>query len=332
MLERDIRVKVQCELCPKLCLIQPGQSGECRVRINIDGVLRTVVYGYPCSIHIDPIEKKPLFHFLPSSSILSIATVGCNLHCKNCQNWEISQANPEDGNVPAYNCPPERLVAEANKYKCPSVAYTYTDPIAYYEYTYDSAKLAHEAGIRNVLVTAGYVNEQPWKKLLQHVDAANIDLKAITEDFYREVCSATLKPVQNALILAKASEILVEVTNLVIPTLNDEPEQMRELARWIKMNLGADTPLHFSGFYPRYQMRNLPATSLRTLETARKIAMSEGLNYVYIGNVASKEGQNTYCPGCKSLLIERSGYTILKNRLRFGRCPDCSKEIYGVWR
>jgi len=295
-------------------------------------VLRTVVYGYPCSIHIDPVEKKPLFHFLPGSSILSIATVGCNLHCKNCQNWEISQANPEDGNVPAYNCPPERLVAEANKYQCPSLAYTYTDPIVYYEYTYDSAKLAHEAGIRNVLVTAGYINEQPWKKLLQHIDAANIDLKAITEDFYREVCSATLKPVQNALIMAKASEILVEVTNLVIPTLNDEPEQMRELARWIKMNLGADTPLHFSGFYPRYQMRNLPATSLRTLETARKIAMNEGLNYVYIGNVASKEGQNTYCPGCKKLLIERSGYTILQNRLRRGRCPDCSKEIYGVWK
>ena len=205
-------------------------------------------------------------------------------------------------------------------------------PIVYYEYTYDSAKLAHEAGIRNVLVTAGYVNEEPWKKLLQHVDAANIDLKAITEDFYREVCSATLKPVQNALILARASEAMVEVTNLVIPTLNDEPEQLRELSRWIKMNLGADTPLHFSGFYPRYQMKNLPATSLRTLETARKIAMSEGLNYVYIGNVASKEGQNTYCPGCKKLLIERSGYTILQNRLRQGRCPDCSKEIYGVWR
>ena len=325
-------MKVQCELCPKLCLIEPGQSGECRVRINIDGVLRTVVYGYPCSIHIDPIEKKPLFHFLPGSKILSIATVGCNLHCKNCQNWEISQANPEEGNVPAYNCPPERLVAEANKYQCPSIAYTYTDPIVYYEYTYDSAKLAHETGIRNVLVTAGYVNEEPWKKLLQHIDAANIDLKAITEDFYREICSATLKPVQNALILARASEIIVEVTNLVIPTLNDEPEQLRELSRWIKMNLGADTPLHFSGFYPRYQMRNLPATSLRTLEKARKIAMDEGLNYVYIGNVASKEGQNTYCPGCKKLLIERSGYTILKNRLRFGRCPDCSKEIYGVWR
>ncbi len=325
-------MKVQCELCPKLCLIQPGQSGECRVRINIDGVLRIVVYGYPCSIHIDTVEKKPLFHFLPGSRILSIATVGCNLHCKNCQNWEISQANPEDGDIPAYNCPPERLVAEADKNQCPSLAYTYTDPIIYYEYTYDSAKLAHEKGIRNVLVTAGYINEQPWKKLLQHIDAANIDLKAITEDFYREVCSATLKPVQNALILARASEVMVEVTNLVIPTLNDEPEQMRELSRWVKMNLGADTPLHFSGFYPRYQMKNLPATSLRTLETARKIAMSEGLNYVYIGNVASKEGQNTYCPGCKKLLIERSGYTVLRNRLRFGRCPDCSKEIYGVWR
>jgi pyruvate formate lyase activating enzyme len=325
-------VKVQCELCPKLCLIQPGQSGECRVRINIDGVLQTVVYGYPCSIHIDPVEKKPVFHFLPGSKILSLATVGCNLHCKNCQNWEISQANPEDGNVPAYNCPPERLVAEANKYQCPSIAYTYTDPVVYYEYTYDSAKLAKEAGIRNVLVTAGYINEQPWKKLLEYVDVARIDLKAITEDFYREVCSATLKPVQNALILAKAAGVHVEVTNLVIPTLNDKEEEIRQLARWVKAYLGGETPLHFSGFYPRYKMLHLPPTSLKTLDMARQIGMSEGLDYVYIGNVASKEGQNTYCPGCKKLLIERSGYTILQNRLRQGRCPDCSKEIYGVWK
>jgi pyruvate formate lyase activating enzyme len=325
-------VKVQCELCPKLCLIQPGQSGECRVRINIDGVLHTVVYGYPCSINIDPIEKKPVFHFLPGSRILSLATVGCNLHCKNCQNWEISQANPEEGTVPAYNCPPERLVAEANKYQCPSIAYTYTDPVVYYEYTYDTAKLAKEAGIRNVLVTAAYINEQPWKDLLEHVDVARIDLKAITEDFYREVCSGTLKPVQNALILAKAAGAHVEVTNLVIPTLNDKPEEIRQLARWVKVNLGGETPLHFSGFYPRYKMLHLPPTSLKMLETARQIGMSEGLDYVYIGNVASREGQNTYCPGCNKLLIERSGYTILQNRLRQGRCPDCSKEIYGVWK
>ena len=323
-------MKVQCELCPKMCLIEPGQSGECRVRINIDGILRTVVYGYPCSINVDPIEKKPLFHFLPGTGILSIATVGCNLHCKNCQNWEISQANPEDSQ--AYICPPKELVKMCRKAHCLSLAYTYTDPIIYYEYTYDTAKLARDANIRNVLVTAGYINEEPWKKLLEYVDAANIDLKAISEDFYRQVCSGTLKPVQNALIAAKASGILVEVTNLIIPTLNDKPEQIRELTRWIRANLGGETPLHFSRFFPRYKMQHLPPTSLKTLDTAREIAMSEGLTYVYIGNISSKEGQNTYCPGCKSLLIERSGYTILQNRLKDGRCPDCRAEIYGVWK
>ena len=325
-------MKVKCELCPKLCLIEPGQSGECRVRINIDGVLRSVVYGYPCSIHIDPIEKKPLFHFLPGTGILSIATVGCNLHCTNCQNWEISQANPEDESISAYVCPPEKLVALTRQNNCLSLAYTYTDPVVYYEYTYDSAKLARQANIRNVLVTAGYINAEPWKRLLQYVDAANIDLKSISDDFYRRICSATLKPVQNALVLAKASGILVEVTNLVIPTLNDEPEHIRELARWIKVNLGGETPLHFSGFYPRYKMLNLPPTCMKTLETAREIAISEGLDYVYIGNIASRQGQNTYCPGCKKLLIERSGYTILQNRLEKGCCPDCEKKIYGVWK
>jgi pyruvate formate lyase activating enzyme len=323
-------LKIQCELCPKQCLIEPGQSGDCRVRINIDGILRTVVYGYPCSIHIDPIEKKPLFHFLPGSSILSIATVGCNLHCQFCQNWEISQANPEDSE--AYFCPPEQLVQLTRQNNCPSLAYTYSEPIIYYEYTYDTAELARQANIRNVLVTAGYINEQPWKKLLEVVDAANIDLKGITDDFYRQICSATLKPVQDAMVIAKVSGILVEVTNLIIPTLNDKPEQIQQLARWIKTNMGSDTPLHFSGFYPRYKMRHLPPTSLETLETARQIGISEGLDYVYIGNLQSKEGENTYCPGCKKLLIERVGYTILQNRLKDGCCPDCSKEIYGVWK
>ncbi|MHC4595959.1 MAG: radical SAM protein, partial [Planctomycetota bacterium] len=191
---------------------------------------------------------------------------------------------------------------------------------------------AKKEGIRNVLVTAGYINPQPWKKLLEYVDAANIDLKFISDDLYRRICTGTLKPVQNALVMAKASGILVEVTNLIIPTLNDKPEQIRELTRWIRANLGGETPLHFSRFFPRYKMQHLPPTSLKTLDTAREIAMSEGLNYVYIGNISSREGQNTYCPGCKSLLIERSGYTILQNRLKDGRCPDCRAEIYGVWR
>jgi pyruvate formate lyase activating enzyme len=322
---------VQCELCPKMCLIEPGQSGECRVRINIDGVLRTVVYGFPCSVSpYDRVEKKPLFHFLPGTGILSVATVGCNLHCLNCQNWEISQTNPEES-TSAF-LPPERLVQLAKRYQFLSIAYTYSDPIIFYEYTYDTAKLARKEGVRNVLVTAGYINPQPWKKLLEYTDAANIDLKFISDDLYRRICSGTLKPIQNALVIAKASGVLVEVTNLVIPTLNDKPEQIRELARWTKANLGGDTPLHFSGFYPQYKMKHLPPTSLQTLETAREIAISEGLDYVYIGNVRSMKGENTYCPGCKSILIERKGYTILQNRLKDGRCPECNTEIYGVWK
>ena len=323
-------MKVQCELCPKMCIISEGQSGDCRVRINLDGVLRTVVYGYLCSTNIDPIEKKPLFHFLPGTPILSVATVGCNLHCRNCQNWEISQANPEESD--AIFCPPAKLVELTRRNICTSLAYTYTEPIIYYEYTYDTAKLAREAGIRNVLVTAGYINEEPWRRLLQYVDAITLDLKGITEEFYRDICSATLKPVLNTLVVAKSCGVEVEVSNLVIPTLNDKPEEIRELVRWVRANLGRETPLHFLGFIPRYKMLHLPPTSLATLEMARNIAIEEGMDYVYIGNVASKQGQNTYCPSCKKLLIERSGFTILQNQLKNGRCPDCRKEIYGVWK
>jgi pyruvate formate lyase activating enzyme len=323
-------LKVQCELCPKGCIIGPGQSGECRVRVNIDGVLRSVVYGYPCSVNIDPVEKKPLFHFLPGTDIFSIATVGCNLHCKNCQNWEISQADPEDSQAVA--CPPQKVAALARQYRCASIAYTYTEPIVYYEYTYDTAKLAKEAGIRNALVTAGYINEGPWRELLRHVDAARVDLKSMSDAFYRDVCSAALKPVQNTLVVARSMGVHVEVVNLVIPTLNDAPEQVQELSRWVRANLGPETPLHFSGFAPMYQMRHLPPTSPESLESARRIAMAEGLKHVYIGNRRSDEGQNTYCPACGILLIERVGFTVLQNRMKDGRCPGCGHEIYGVWK
>jgi pyruvate formate lyase activating enzyme len=216
--------------------------------------------------------------------------------------------------------------------QCPSIAYTYTDPVIYYEYTYDCSKLARAAGIRNTLVSAGYINQKPWKELLQYVDAARIDLKAISEDFYREVCGATLKPVLDALVIAKESGIELEVIHLIIPTLNDKPEDLRQLVRWIKANLGVDTPLHFSRFFPQYKLQHLPPTSAETLDMARQIAMAEGMRYVYIGNISSREGQNTYCPGCRKLLIERSGYTILQNRLKEGCCPDCGQIIYGVWK
>jgi pyruvate formate lyase activating enzyme len=313
-----------------LCVIAPGQSGECRVRINIEGVLRTVVYGRPCSIHPDPVEKKPLFHFLPGTGILSIATVGCNLHCQNCQNWEISQANPEENQ--AYLFEPKTLVKAAKKRGYPSIAYTYTDPIVYYEYTFDSARLARKENLRNVLVTAGYINQQPWKELLHYIDAANIDLKFINNEFYVKVCSGTLKPVQDAMVTAKAMGVMVEVTNLIIPTLNDSDDDIRKLCKWVMENLGRETPMHFSRFFPRYKMVNLPPTSSKTLDRARQIAMAEGLYYVYIGNIQSKEGQNTYCPKCNNLLIERSGYTILQNNLKDGNCPKCGHQIYGVWK
>jgi pyruvate formate lyase activating enzyme len=321
---------VECELCPRFCVIEPGERGDCRVRINIDDKLTTVIYGYPCAMHIDPIEKKPLFHFIPGSKIFSIATVGCNLHCRNCQNWEISQQEPE--NSTAYRVPPERLIKLAKQYHCSSIAYTYTDPVIFYEYSCDSAKLAKAANIKNVLVTAGYINPKPWKKMLKNTDATNIDLKGITNDFYEKVCSATLAPVQKSLVMAKDAGVLLEVTHLIIPTLNDKPKDTRKLCQWIKKNLGKETPVHFSRFFPRYKMRNLPPTSATTLNRAYEIAKAEGLEYVYVGNILSKKGQNTYCPQCDTLLVERSGYKILKNIIGNGKCPKCKKEIYGVWQ
>ncbi|MHC4222807.1 MAG: AmmeMemoRadiSam system radical SAM enzyme [Planctomycetota bacterium] len=323
-------MKVQCELCPKSCLIAPGQSGECRIRINVDGKLLAVTYGHPCSIHVDPVEKKPLFHFLPGSRILSIATVGCNLHCKNCQNWEISQENPE--NVTGRPLPPARIPLLAGQWKCGSVAYTYTDPIVFYEYTLDSCIRVREAGLKNALVTAGYINQKPLEELCRHVDAANVDLKAYSDAFYRDICGATLAPVLNTLVVMKSMGVLLEVTNLVIPTLNDSDEMLRSLCRWVVENLGRETPLHFSRFFPKYKMENLPPTPGKTLDRARKIAKAEGLHHVYIGNIMQPESGNTYCSGCGTLLIERQRYLVQRNRLHQGRCPECRVEAYGTWR
>ncbi|NOX54603.1 MAG: AmmeMemoRadiSam system radical SAM enzyme [Planctomycetes bacterium] len=322
-------MRVQCELCPKGCVIEPGQSGECRIRVNVDGKLLAVTYGHPCAVHVDPVEKKPLFHFLPGTGILSIATVGCNLHCKNCQNWEISQANPEE--TPAVELLPDQIPALAKKYDCLSAAYTYTEPMVFYEYALDSCIRAKEAGLRNALVTAGYINEKPLRRLCQFVDAANIDLKALSDRFYRDICRATLKPVLNALVVSKAMGVEVEVTNLIIPTLNDSDDMLRALSRWIVRNLGRETPLHFSRFFPHYQMRNLPPTPAETLDRAKQIAESEGLHFVYIGNITRPKAGDTFCPGCGQRLVHRYGYLVLENRIREGKCPDCNTSIYGLW-
>lgn len=323
-------MSAQCEICPRGCILEEGEAGNCRARKNIGGKVTLTTYGYPCAVHVDPVEKKPLFHFLPGTKAFSIATAGCNLHCRNCQNWEISQAKPED--VPAYNLPPDKIVEKALEYKCASIAYTYTDPVVFYEYAMDCSIKAREKGIKNILVTAGYINQKPLKELCKVTDGANIDLKAYSDKFYKEVCKATLKPVLDALVTSKQLGVEVEVTNLVLPTLNDKDDDFKSLSKWVKENMGPETPLHFSRFHPDYLMKNLPPTPGETLIKARDIARAEGLKNVYIGNIASPDGENTYCPQCGELLIKRTGYTIDVNKIKDGLCPKCSTKIYGVWK
>ncbi len=320
--------KVQCELCPRRCILGPGQRGECRARENIDGELVSLVYGNPCAVHIDPIEKKPLFHVLPGSSIFSIATAGCNLHCRFCQNWEISQRTPEE--TDNYDLPPDRVVAEARQNNCRSIAYTYSEPIIFYEYMYDTSERAHQQGMKNIMVTAGYINEGPLRELCPVIDAANVDLKGDRE-YYRKVCRGTLPPVLRTLEVMKELGVWVEITNLIVPTLNDSPEQIKWLVGWIYDHLGADVPLHFSRFHPMYKLRNLPPTPVETLKLARKIALDKGLHFVYTGNVPGLPGENTFCPNCGKKVIGRVGYRILENNLKNGRCGSCGHLIPGIW-
>lgn len=320
---------VTCYLCPKLCVIQKNETGECRIRANVDHELVALTYGRPCSVHIDPIEKKPLFHVAPGSPILSIATVGCNLHCKNCQNWEISQENPE--NMQAYTLMPETLPDLLRQHQCRYVAYTYSEPLVFYEYTLDCARQVKSVNGKNALVTAAYLNQEPLRQLYPYIDAANIDIKSMSEDFYKTVCEAELKPVLDAIVLAKKMNVWVEITNLIIPTLNDSDKEIQTLCRWIKNNMGLETPLHFSQFYPQYQMRHLPLTPQETLKRAYDIAVSEGLKYIYIGNVVSDIGQDTICPKCKKILIKRVGYRIIENVIQDSKCPNCHKEVPGQW-
>lgn len=319
---------VQCALCPKECEIVPGQSGDCRIRVNIDGKLTATTYSFPSAVHTDPVEKKPLYHFMPGTKAFSIATVGCNLHCLNCQNWELSQCNPEDSS--AFFMPPEKVVSTAIENKAASIAYTYSDPVVFYEYTLDTAKIAKEKNLKNILITAGYINQEPWKELLEYTDAANINLKGMSNEFYRKICGATLKPVLQSIITAAKSGVILEVTNLLIPSINDSEKEIKTLAKWIKTNIGTEIPLHFLKFFPHYKMKNIPPTPAKLLEKAFNIAKEEGLAYVYIGNLQGI-GQNTVCPNCGKLLVQRLAMSTQKIDIQNGQC-SCGKKIYGVWK
>jgi pyruvate formate lyase activating enzyme len=323
------RGDIRCELCPHQCRVSKGKRGLCRVRENRDGKYYSLVYGNPCAIHPDPIEKKPFFHLLPGTTSFSLATAGCNLQCKFCQNWEISQAFPED--VFNYDVQPETIVKKAQEIGARSIAYTYVEPTIFYEYMSDIAQLTKKAGILNVTHSNGFINPAPLRNLCKALDAANIDLKGFSEPFYRELCSGELNPVLETLKILREEKVHLEITNLMIPTKNDEISMIREMCLWIKKELGADTPIHFSRFYPLYKLRTLPPTPVSTLEKARAVALSAGLEYVYIGNIPGHEAEHTFCPKCKKRIIQRTGYMVGEINLKAGKCKFCGKPIPGVW-
>jgi pyruvate formate lyase activating enzyme len=320
---------IRCELCPHRCRVSRGKRGLCRVRENRDGKYYSLVYGNPCAMHPDPIEKKPFFHLLPGTVSFSLATAGCNFQCKFCQNWEISQASPED--VFSYDVPPETIVKKAKEIGAHSIAYTYVEPTVFYEYMSDIAQLTRKGGLLNVTHSNGFINPIPLRDLCKVLDAANIDLKGFSESFYSELCGGELNPVLETLKILKEEKVHLEITNLMIPTKNDEISLVREMCLWIKKELGADTPVHFSRFYPLYKLRTLPPTPVSTLEKARAVALSAGLEYVYIGNIPGHEAENTFCPKCKKMIIQRTGYMVGEVNMKAGKCKFCGKPIPGIW-
>lgn len=320
---------VQCQLCPRKCIIGNGNFGDCGTRLNKDGKLYSVVYGKPCSANPDNIEKKPFYNFLPGTMAYSIATPGCNLHCKHCQNWEISQAKPEE--ISSLNLPSKAVVENAIFNDCESIAYTYTEPVVFYQYVLDIAKIAKKKGLKNVIVSNGFINPEPLKKLCKYIDGANIDLKSISDNFYKKVCDACVKPVLESLKILKKQGVWIEITNLIIPTLNDSKADIKGLILWLRDELGRDVPIHFTAFYPCYRLLDLPPTKIETLRKARKMALDAGMNYVYIGNLMDEEGSSTYCPKCKKAVITRRGFSVLENKLKNGKCP-CGEKIQGVWK
>ncbi len=327
--EKLAHKQIRCTLCPRECVIDDRERGYCGVRENRNGTYYTLVYGRPCTYHVDPIEKKPLFHFHPGSMAFSVATAGCNLNCKFCQNWQISQVSPEQ--IKSIDLPPENTAQAAANYNCLSIAYTYSEPTVFYEYMYDTAEAGHERNVKSVVITAAYIAQKPLKELCRKVDAIKVDLKAFREPYYKDVVKGELKPVLDALVTMREMGVWTEIVYLVVPTMNDSDKEIRDLSQWIRAFLGRDLPVHFTRFHPQYLLKNLPPTPVSTLEKCRAIAKSEGLHYVYVGNVPGHPAEHTYCPNCDKALVERIGYTIRSNHLDGGRCGFCGHEIAGVW-
>ncbi len=320
----------ECELCPNYCIIKPGKKGSCRTRINQDGKLMTMAYGNPAAVHIDPIEKKPLFHVLPSSRAYSIATAGCVLSCLNCQNWDLSQASPDEtDNV---DLMPTQVVEKCLLNQCESIAYTYSEPIAWYEYAFDTARVAKARGIRNLLISCGYINEKPLRELAPFIDAANINLKSFSEEIYQKLNGGSLEPVLRTLKILKEMGVWLEITNLVVPTWTDDMAMIRQMCRYLVKEGFSDNPLHIIRFFPQYKLTQLPATPVAVLEQARNIAMEEGMNYVYVGNVPGTNYEDTFCPSCKRVVINRRGFRLLENNLTGGKCKFCNTPVAGLWQ
>ncbi|MGD8254894.1 MAG: AmmeMemoRadiSam system radical SAM enzyme [Syntrophobacterales bacterium] len=320
---------VRCELCPHSCEVEPGERGYCEVRENIGGRYYSLVYGNPCAVHVDPIEKKPFFHVLPTSRSFSIATAGCNFDCKFCQNWEISQARPDDTHN--YQMTPEQAVQLAGRYQCKSIASTYVEPTVFTEYMIDIGMLAKQQGLLKVMHSNGYINAAPLQELGKYLDAACIDLKGFSESYYREITEGTLEPVLETLKRLKGLGVYTEIVTLIVPGKNDDMDQVAAMCRWIKDELGPEVPLHFSRFYPLYKLKSLPPTPVSTLERARETALQSGLQFVYIGNVPGHPGEHTDCPKCGTRLIQRRGYRVEVLHLKKGRCGKCARPIPGIW-
>ena len=319
----------KCLICPNECTLKPGEVSTCKNRINHNDKLYSIAYGNPSVVHVDPIEKKPLLHFLPNSYAYSIATAGCNFACLNCQNWDISQTNPYKTNN--IDLMPIKVVENCLAEECESIAYTYSEPISFYEYMFDTAKLAREKKIKNVLVSNGYINEKPLRELCKYIDAANINLKSFSEDIYLRLNAGKLQPILNTLKILKEEGVWLEITNLVVPSWTDDFDMIKQMCDWLVTNNLGNNPLHFLKFHPMYKLTQLPSTPLNTLQKAKEIALNAGCNHVYLGNVSDPDAMSVYCPKCKKVAVQRMGYKIVSNNIKNGSCTSCGEKLNGVW-